>query len=54
MIRIIIGIGIGIIIGWIIKMPFSHAFLKRELIENMKILEKINEFRNRKKKAIIK
>lgn len=56
MIYLYIGIAfvMGIIVGWLSKMPFSHAFLKRELVENMKILEKIQEFRNRDKKAIIK
>lgn len=44
----------GIFAGWLIKMPFSHAFLRKELQENIKILEEIKQFRNRHKKTIIK
>jgi hypothetical protein len=54
MIYLIIGIAFGIILGWIIKMPFSHAFLKRELNENMIILDKIMAQKKKNKKAVIK
>ncbi len=54
MIFAIIGFVMGIVIGWVTKMPFSHAFLRKELNENLKILEEINTFRKRQKKAIIK
>lgn len=42
----------GFILGWITKSPFTYLFLKRELKENMLILKKIQDLKD--KKAVVK